>query len=518
MDDGKSTLIGRLLYESRGVYEDQLASIEKSGLNRSTGPLDFSLLTDGLKAEREQGITIDVAYRYFSTARRKFIIADTPGHEQYTRNMATGASTAHLAVVLIDARKGVLPQSRRHAYIASLLGIPRVLVAVNKMDLTGFRQEVFEAIESEFRAFAGGLHFQEVHFIPISALDGDNVVSRSERTPWYGGVTLLEYLETVPSNDLNDRAPFRFPVQYVIRPTLDFRGFAGQIASGTIRAGDEIRVLPSGKTTRVREIAGFNGSVAEAFAPMSATLTLADEIDISRGDMIVRSGEPAPVAARSFDATVVWMNEAPLEPGRSYILKHTTRQVRATVRTVRCRIDVNTLDHEAARELKLNDIGVVTIDAPRPILFDPYHENRVTGAFILIDALSNATVAAGMIRNASRHDHRHQPVTAEERSRRSGHEPAIVWLPARPDLAKLLERDLFDHGSAVAVTGDPFAARALARAGMIAIAVTEQAPAGCVSVADLTVDDESALEQVMKALEDSGILHRAERFSGGEGI
>ncbi len=432
--------------------------------------------------------------------------------------MATGASTAHLAVVLIDARKGVLPQSRRHAYIASLLGIPRVLVAVNKMDLTGFRQDVFEAIESEFRTFARGLRFREIHFIPISALEGDNVVLRSERTPWYEGMSLLEYLETAPAEDHDDRAPFRFPVQYVIRPTLDFRGYAGQIASGTIRAGDAVRVLPSGKATRVREIAGFNGSAAEAFAPMSATLTLEDEIDISRGDMIVRSGEPAPVAARSFDATVVWMNDAPLEPGRSYLLKHTTRQLRATVESIRCRIDVNTLDHEPARELKLNDIGVVTIDAPRPILFDPYHQNRVTGAFILIDALSNATVAAGMIRNASRRDHRHQAVSADERARRSGHEPAVVWLCGRPELAKLLERDLFDHGSAVAVTGDASAAGVLAGAGLIAIAVTERAPEGCLSVPDLMPDDESALEQVMKVLEDRGIVHRAERFAGGEGI
>jgi len=518
VDDGKSTLIGRLLYESRGVYEDQLASIEKSGLNRSTGPLDFSLLTDGLKAEREQGITIDVAYRYFSTARRKFIIADTPGHEQYTRNMATGASTAHVAIVLIDARKGVLPQSKRHAYIASLLGIPRVAVAVNKMDLVDFRQDVFESIRADFLTFARDLRFQEILFIPISALEGDNVVVRSERTPWFHGQTFLDYLETVPVEEMSDAAPFRMPVQYVIRPSLHFRGYAGQIASGSIRPGDEVRVLPSGRSARVKDVATFDGSLEEAFAPMSVTLTLTSEIDISRGNMLVRVDESAPAVARSFDATLVWMNDAALEPGRSYLLKHTTRQVRATVRNVRCRVDVNTLESEAARELRLNEIGVVTIDVARPIFLDSYQENRTTGAFILIDPFSNATLAAGMIRGVLRHDQHRGPVSARERADRLGHEPAVIWLPERRGLATLLERDLFAQGAAVSVTDSAANARVLQTAGLIAIAISEEEPTDTLTLPELASEDEAAVEQIMKTLEDAGVLHRAERFAGGEGI
>ncbi|MGA3026047.1 MAG: sulfate adenylyltransferase subunit CysN [Bryobacteraceae bacterium] len=518
VDDGKSTLIGRLLYESRGVYEDQLASVENSGLNRSSGPLDFSLLTDGLRAEREQGITIDVAYRYFSTARRKFIIADTPGHEQYTRNMATGASTAQLAVVLIDARKGVLLQSRRHACIASLLGIRRVVVAVNKMDLVEFRQDVFEAIEADFLAFARGLGFRETYFIPISALEGDNVVARSERTPWFHGRTFLDYLETVPVEDADSDGPFRLPVQYVIRPSLDFRGYAGQIASGSIRPGDEVRVLPSGRSARVKEIATYDGSLEEAFAPMSVMLTLTDEIDISRGNMIVRADETPPAVARSFDATLVWMNDAPLEPGRSYLLKHTTRQVRATVRNVRCRVDVNTLANEPARDLKLNEIGVVTIDVPRPVFFDSYQENRTTGAFILIDPFSNATLAAGMIRGILLHDQQRGPVSARERADRLGHEPAVIWLPGRKRLATLLERDLFGQGAAVSTTEGSANVRALTAAGLIAIVVSAEPPDDPLQLPELASEDEAAVEQIMKALEDSGVLHRAERFTGGEGI
>jgi sulfate adenylyltransferase large subunit len=518
VDDGKSTLIGRLLYESRGVYEDQIASIEESGLNRSSGPLDFSLLTDGLRAEREQGITIDVAYRYFSTARRKFIIADTPGHEQYTRNMATGASTAHLAIVLIDARKGVLPQSKRHAYIASLLGIPRIVVAVNKMDLVDFSRDVFEAIQTDFLAFARGLGFRETYFIPMSALEGDNVVVRSDRTPWFHGSTLLDYLETVPLEDAGKDRAFRMPVQYVIRPSLDFRGYAGQIASGSIRPGDEVRVLPSGREARLKEIATYDGPLDEAFAPMSITLTLDREIDVSRGNMIVRADEEPPVVARAFDATLVWMNDAPLEPGRSYLLKHTTRQVRATVRNVRCRIDVNTLEQEAARDLKLNEIGTVTIDVPRPVFFDPYRENRSTGAFILIDPFSNATLAAGMIRSAIANDQHRGPVSARERADRLGHEPAVIWLPGRRRLATLLERDLFAQGAAVSITESGASVQALLAAGLIAIVVAEAPPGDPLPLPQLASEDEAAVEQLMKALEDSGILHRAERFTGGEGI
>jgi sulfate adenylyltransferase large subunit len=518
VDDGKSTLIGRLLYESRGVYEDQMASIENSGLNRSSGPLDFSLLTDGLRAEREQGITIDVAYRYFSTARRKFIIADTPGHEQYTRNMATGASTAQLAIVLIDARKGMLPQSKRHAYIASLLGIPRVVVAVNKMDLVDFRQDVFAAIEADFLAFARGLGFRETYFIPISALEGDNVVARSGRTPWFHGRTFLDYLETVPVEDADSDGPFRFPVQYVIRPSLNFRGYAGQIASGSIHPGDEVRVLPSGRSARVKEIATYDGALQEAFAPMSVILTLTDEIDISRGNMMVRADETPPAVARSLDATLVWMNDAPLEPGRSYLLKHTTRQVRATVRIVRCRIDVNTLEHEAARDLKLNEIGAVTIDMPRPVFFDSYRENRGTGAFVLIDPFSNATLAAGMIRGVIANDQHRGPVSARERADRLGHEAAAIWLPGRRQLAMLLERDLFGQGAAVSTTESSANAQALTAAGLIAIVVSRDPPDDRLPLPELASEDEAALEQLMKTLEDSGVLHRADRFAGGEGI
>ncbi|HVW00845.1 MAG TPA: sulfate adenylyltransferase subunit CysN, partial [Planctomycetaceae bacterium] len=373
VDDGKSTLIGRLLYDSKGVYEDQLASIRKATRNQTTNGLDLSLVTDGLRAEREQGITIDVAYRYFSTPRRKFIIADTPGHEQYTRNMATGASTANLAIILVDARLGVLPQSRRHARIATLLGIPHLLVAINKMDLVGFSEEVFEQIRTEFAALAEELGARDVRFIPISALEGDNVVHRSSRTPWYNGPSLLEHLETVPISNDRNLQDFRFPVQTVIRPNLDFRGFAGQIASGTVRRGDAVRVLPSGRLSRIRSIVTWEGELEEAFAPMSVTLCLEDEVDISRGDMLVADGEE-PHSGRRFAAEMVWMNEKPLEPNRPYLLKHTTQVVNARIRV---------------GALSLNEIGPVSVETQRPLFFDAYRKNRATGAFILIDSISN---------------------------------------------------------------------------------------------------------------------------------
>jgi len=445
VDDGKSTLIGRLLYDSKGVYEDQLASVRKATRNQSTNGLDLSLLTDGLRAEREQGITIDVAYRYFATPTRKFIIADTPGHEQYTRNMATGASTANLAVILIDARYGVLPQSRRHAYIATLLGIPHLLVAVNKMDLVDFREEVFIAIREDFAAFAGQLQAREIQYIPISALLGDNVVERSVRTPWYSGPSLLEHLETVPiDRDLNF-ADFRFAVQYVIRPNLDFRGFAGQIASGVVRRGDAITVLPSGRTSRVKSIVTYDGELAEAFAPMSVTICLEDEIDISRGDMLVRT-EDRPHAGRRFEATVVWMNQKPLEEHRAYLLKHTTQMVQARIREIRYRVDINTLGHERASHLKLNEIGVVSIEAQRPVFFDAYRKNRSTGSFILIDAITNETVAAGMIARPDLQRHS-GVVTGAERVARIGHRPYVIRLKeGNLETARLLERHLFDLG------------------------------------------------------------------------
>ncbi len=431
VDDGKSTLIGRLLYDSKGVYEDQLASIRKATRNQTTNGLDLSLVTDGLRAEREQGITIDVAYRYFSTPRRKFIIADTPGHEQYTRNMATGASTANLAIILVDARQGVLPQSRRHAHIATLLGIPHLVVAINKMDLVDFSEEVFEQIRTEFAGLAEELGARDVRFIPISALEGDNVVHRSSRTPWYSGPSLLEHLETVPISHDRNLKDFRFPVQTVIRPNLDFRGFAGQIASGTVRRGDAIRVLPSGRISRIRSIVIWEGELDEAFAPMSVTLCLEDEIDISRGDMLVAAGQE-PHSGRRFGAEMVWMNEKPLEPNRPFLLKHTTQVVNARIR---------------AGVLGLNEIGPVSVETQRPLFFDAYRKNRVTGAFILIDPVSNETMGAGMITAQEFDTERSGRVTAEERLQASGHRSLVVALPAGDHAtAHRLERELFDRG------------------------------------------------------------------------
>jgi sulfate adenylyltransferase large subunit len=399
VDDGKSTLIGRLLYDSRNVYEDQIRSVAKASVNRTAGPLDFSLLTDGLRAEREQGITIDVAYRYFATAKRKFIIADTPGHEQYTRNMVTGASTADLAIILVDARNGVLPQSRRHACIASLMGIPHFVVAVNKMDLVGYSGETFEDIRSEFGAFLEKLGAPQVSFIPISALQGDNVVDRGAHMRWYHGPSLLEHLETVELECAQCEAPFRFPVQRVIRPDLDFRGYAGQIASGSIRPGDEVFIPSANRRTRVARISTFDGDLPAAWAPMSVTLCLEDEIDVSRGDLIAAGDAPA--ASRHFEATLVWMNERPLDLSRRYLVKHTTQLVPAHIGAILHRVDIDTLEGEPASALEMNQIGVVSIDALRPLYFDPYGANPRTGCFVVIDAQSNATVAAGMISRAA---------------------------------------------------------------------------------------------------------------------
>jgi bifunctional enzyme CysN/CysC len=387
VDDGKSTLIGRLLHDTRGVYEDQLESVRKASRDSNAEGFDLSLITDGLRAEREQAITIDVAYRYFQTPRRKFIIADTPGHEQYTRNMATGASTASLAVILLDARHGVLQQSRRHAYIAALLGIRKLAVAVNKMDLVDFRRDVFERIRDDFGAVAAKLGVENPFFVPVSARDGDNVATRGARTPWYRGPSLLEYLETVDAEPAGSAGPLRFPVQLAIRPHLDFRGYAGQIASGRLRVGDRVLALPSGLETRVASLTG------QETCP---TVCLADQIDISRGDMLVDPSAP-PSVGREFAATVIWMAAEPLRPESAYLLKHTTRQVCANVRSVRHVLDIRTLDFGPAAELRLNDIAEVEIETHQPIFFDPYRKNRATGSFILIDMISNRTVAAGMI-------------------------------------------------------------------------------------------------------------------------
>jgi bifunctional enzyme CysN/CysC/sulfate adenylyltransferase subunit 1 len=455
VDDGKSTLIGRLLHDSKTVYEDQLASVKKSRINHSSGPIDFSLITDGLRAEREQGITIDVGYRYFSTARRKFIIADTPGHEQYTRNMATGASTADLAVILIDAEKGLLPQTLRHAYIASLLGIPSVAAAINKMDLVKYREERFLRLEQDFLALAERLGIREVKCIPVSALAGDSVVAHSDRMLWYAGPTLLEYLETVPIAGRALTQSVRFPVQYVLRPDASFRGFAGQLASGVIRPGDALTALPSRQQTRVESIVTYDGPLGEAFAPMSVTLKLEDEIDLSRGDMLVSPDSPPRVSQR-FQAMVVLMNVQPLEAGRNYLIKQSARQVRGRITRIRHRVNINTLEPEAAERLEINEIAAVEFDTSSPLFFDCYRENRATGSFIVIDPFTNATLGAGMIRgdlsqdaevlSAGETHNQEAHIIPFERHRRHGHYPAIILLNIRAELARQLERALFEAG------------------------------------------------------------------------
>jgi sulfate adenylyltransferase subunit 1 len=401
VDDGKSTLIGRLLYDSKSIFEDQLSAIEKTTRRRGLDGVDLSLLTDGLQAEREQGITIDVAYRYFATPRREFIIADTPGHEQYTRNMVTGASTANLAVILIDARKGVLTQSRRHAYIASLVGIPHLVVAVNKMDLVDYSQDVFNAIQKEFSAFASRLNLHDVRYIPISALHGDMVVERGDNLPWYDGTPLLELLETIEiASDINTE-DFRFPVQWVCRPAdpayQDFRGYMGRIESGEIRVGDSVTVLPSGLTSKITEIASYNATHELGFAPQSVALRIEDHIDISRGDMIVKSDKP-PRVAREFDAILCWLSEQPLDLRRKYYVKHAAKTVKGLVSQLDYRVDVNTLQQDGgASQLKMNEIGRARLKTQQPLMYDAYSINRATGSFIMIDEATYNTVAAGMI-------------------------------------------------------------------------------------------------------------------------
>jgi len=460
VDDGKSTLIGRLLYDTQSVYEDQVRSIEGKGTT-APGQIDFALLTDGLRAEREQGITIDVAYRYFATARRKFIIADTPGHEQYTRNMATGASTADAAVVLIDASKGVLIQSRRHAYIASLLRVRHVIVAVNKMDLVGYNQATFEAIEADFRKLLEQIAADtgnpvELAFVPVSALAGDNIVHRSQAMPWYKGPSLLELLELLPSAVDTHEAPFRFPVQRVLRPNHTFRGFAGQIGSGTVRPGDTITVLPSGRTAKVQRIVTFDGDLEEAYAPLSVTLVLDREVDVSRGDLIVSAQSPAKVA-RSVQASLVWMDQRPLILNRRYLLKHTSQTVPVVLSELRHRTDVGTLSREPAQTLHMNDIGAVSLTVLRPIALDSYGENRATGAFILIDTDTNSTVAAGMITSAATDEGKAGGpglvdgwgrVTAGERDARWGHRGGVLEVTGPVELLDAVERSLFSVGVA----------------------------------------------------------------------
>ena len=482
VDDGKSTLIGRLLHDTKSVYEDQLAAVIKSRVNRASGGhVDFSLLTDGLKAEREQGITIDVAYRYFSTARRKFIIADTPGHEQYTRNMATGASTADVAIILIDAKAfakagGLLPQSRRHTYIASLLGIPHVVAAVNKMDLVEYSQESFDAIRRDFEALCAQLGLADVEIIPVSALEGDNVVTPSAAMPWYHGPTLLEYLETVPLVRAETTGPLRFPVQLVLRPDANFRGFAGQVARGTLRAGDAVMALPSRKETTVRRIVTYDGNLAAASYPQSVTVELEDEIDLSRGEMLVAAevaGETLPDVSNRFRAMVVWMHEEPLVVGRTYIAKHTTRTVRATVRAIRYRVDVNSLEEMESDSIAINEIAEVEFETNLPLFFDSYRVCRWTGSLILIDALSNATVGAAMIVALV--------TESVETSQADWFKPSLLLLPGRQGLALRVRDALVARGERAVVIDDALipdsavaaVVRALDLAGVVAVSSRE---------------------------------------------
>ncbi|WP_007507430.1 sulfate adenylyltransferase subunit CysN [Pseudofrankia saprophytica] len=458
VDDGKSTLIGRLLYDAKLVFSDQLATLESDSKKVGTqgGELDFALLVDGLAAEREQGITIDVAYRFFSTEHRKFIVADTPGHEQYTRNMVTGASTADLAVILIDARKGVLTQTRRHSYLVSLLGIRHVVLAINKLDLVDYSKDVFDTIEADYRAFAAqiGLEGEAITCIPLSALRGDNITTLSGNTPWYAGPTLVGQLETVQIDDVSAAGPFRLPVQWVNRPDLDFRGFAGQIAGGTVRPGDRVRALPGGQESTVERIVTADGDLAEAFAGQSVTISLADEIDISRGDLLAAAGSPAEVADQ-FECHLVWMATEPMLPGRPYLLKLGARTLNATIAQPKYKVNVNTLEHTAARTLELNEIGVANLSLDRPVPFDPYTTNRDTGGFILIDRYTHATVAAGLLHFALRRAHNIHwqavEVTKTVRASRKGQRPAVVWFTGlsgagKSTIANLVEKKLHDEG------------------------------------------------------------------------
>ncbi|TVR13336.1 MAG: sulfate adenylyltransferase subunit CysN [Planctomycetota bacterium] len=456
VDDGKSTLIGRLLRDTGGVYEDQLAAVaQASGRDAGADGIDLALITDGLKAEREQGITIDVAYRYFTTPARKFIIADTPGHVQYTRNMATGASTADVALILIDARHGVLSQSRRHAFIASLLGIPNLLVCVNKLDLVDFSENVYQRIVEDFHAFSQRLSFQEVRPIPISALTGDNVVSRSEHTGWYSGPTVLEYLESVPINRARNYNDLCFPIQLVQRPNLDFRGYSGTVTSGVVRPGDAVTVLPAGTTTTIKALHTFDGTIDEAFPPMAVTITLNDEVDASRGDVITHRQNPLTVS-RHIEAHLVWMHQDAMEIGKQYLIKHATNQIPGTISRLHHRTDIHTLGEEQAERLELNEIGKVSLTLARPIVADRYQDNREAGAFVLIDRMTNLTVGCGMVTGFGDDemldsDTGARVVSPQERARRFGQKPATVWLTGLPGCGKTaighaLERRLFDAG------------------------------------------------------------------------
>lgn len=468
VDDGKSTLIGRLLFDSKKIYEDQLAALERDNAREghAENDTDYALLLDGLKAEREQGITIDVAYRYFSTNKRKFIIADTPGHEQYTRNMVTGASTANLSIILVDARKGVITQTKRHTFLASLLGIRHVVLAVNKMDLVDYSQEVFDSICADYKNFVTRLNIPEIHCIPLSALKGDNVVAHSERMPWYDGKAMLQLLETVHVSSDQNFIDLRYPVQYVLRPSQGYRGFAAKVASGIVRKGDELMVLPSRQKSVVTSITTADGELDEAYPPQSVALTFADEIDISRGDMLVRA-DNMPKIERHFESMLVWMSEKPMEPSTQYLIKHTTSSTRARIDQIRYRIDVNTLNKSDSEAFELNDIGRAVLTTNKPLYFDPYQKNKSTGSFILIDPVSFNTVAVGMIIDRVGQDEMPSRITGSdltrsvvgqslvstaEREAKLGQKGATVWITGlhgsgKNELAYRLEQELFERGA-----------------------------------------------------------------------
>jgi len=457
VDDGKSTLIGRLLYESKSLLDDQLSALGADSKKFGTqgDDLDFALLVDGLSAEREQGITIDVAYRFFATEKRKFIVADTPGHEQYTRNMVTGASTADLAVILIDARKGVLTQTRRHSYLVSLIGIRRVVLAVNKLDMVGYSREIFDLIDREYREFAARLGFEEIVSIPLSALRGDNMTTRSANTPWYSGPSLMEHLESVEIGAVAEGAPLRMPVQWVNRPNHDFRGFSGRILGGSVRPGDPVRVLPSGKQSKIARIVTLDGDLAEAVSGQSVTLTLADEIDISRGDVICGAADPAGLADQ-FEASIVWMSDEAMLPGRPYIVKLGATTLGASLGQPKYVVDVNSLDHLAAKTLHLNEIGVANLTLDRSVAFDAYTDNRDMGSFIIIDRFSNQTVGAGMLHFALRRSQNIHwqavEVDKDARARLNGHRPCVLWMTGlsgsgKSTIANIIERKLHALGA-----------------------------------------------------------------------
>ena len=515
VDDGKSTLIGRLLFDSKMIFEDQLAAIESDSVKHGTTgeKIDLALLVDGLAAEREQGITIDVAYRYFSTEKRKFIIADTPGHEQYTRNMATGASLCDLAIILVDARYGVQTQTKRHSFIASLLGIKNVVVAVNKMDLKGFDEETFNQIKSDYLEFAKDLEINNIEFVPLSALDGDNVVNRSERSPWYKGKTLMENLETVEINANRNLDNFRFPVQYVNRPNLDFRGFCGTVASGIVRPGDKITALPSGKQSTVKAVVTAEGNQQEGFAGQAITITLEDEIDISRGDMIVKSDDQ-PLTANTINADIVWMAEDALKPGKQYNMKFASAQNTGSISSVHHRIDVNTMEKHNADDLKLNEIGLCEITLNKTVAFDPYKKNRASGAFIIIDRLTNVTVGAGMIVGAADDSGSDQlaAVTSKEKANRFDQKAASIILTGNNKhvLAGAIDRKLFALGKAAAlVSKDDIGdnnpediARIIKQAGLIAICTFESQ-----DKAELVINaDSTSIEAAIAEIQDKGII------------